>query len=436
MGTGSVCGDLELCPETEACDDGFTDACGSCNADCSGSGTGSSCGDMEICPETEVCDGVVFVDDSCEGRGFTAGTLSCIDTCTVVSDSSCIAAQYPTVAGELVITELMPEPDALSDGEGEWLELHNPNDEAAYLGGCTLTDGGTEIVTLASDLVVEPGVFLGLSRGAEPGFREDVLYGDALDLATEDTVRLECPVGADSLVVSEVVYSAANGFSVEAGKSLALDPEAYLDPDPAVRFASGIDGASWCAGFEPYSLLGDLGSPQAPNPSCFPPSLLFSEYVEGDSQGDLKALEIVNQGDGPLPLAGCALEIYGNGVSTMPVVYDFPDVELPSLDVFVVCGQFSAGEPFCDGDGRFNFDGNDAIALVCPGWLIDVIGQIGQNPGTAWSGGGVSTANQTLRRKCTVTVGDSNGNDAFDPSLEWDSAGADDVSNLGVYHCP
>ena len=34
-------------PELEACDDGFTDACGTCNADCSGAGTGATCGDSE-----------------------------------------------------------------------------------------------------------------------------------------------------------------------------------------------------------------------------------------------------------------------------------------------------------------------------------------------------------------------------------------------------
>ena len=86
-GTGSSCGDTEICPEFEACDDGaetvqcnsdcslavcgdslinatagescddgFTDACGSCNADCTAPGTGSSCGDGDFCPETESCD--------------------------------------------------------------------------------------------------------------------------------------------------------------------------------------------------------------------------------------------------------------------------------------------------------------------------------------------------------------------------------------------
>jgi len=55
-GTGSTCGDSSVCPETETCDDGFADACGSCNATCDGAGTGSTCGDGITCPETEACD--------------------------------------------------------------------------------------------------------------------------------------------------------------------------------------------------------------------------------------------------------------------------------------------------------------------------------------------------------------------------------------------
>ena len=55
-GTGSVCGDKVVCPETETCDDGFADDCGTCNATCTGPGTGSVCGDGHVCPETEACD--------------------------------------------------------------------------------------------------------------------------------------------------------------------------------------------------------------------------------------------------------------------------------------------------------------------------------------------------------------------------------------------
>ena len=55
-GTGSVCGDGFRCPETEVCDDGGTNDCGPCNATCTAPGTGSTCSDDVVCPDTEACD--------------------------------------------------------------------------------------------------------------------------------------------------------------------------------------------------------------------------------------------------------------------------------------------------------------------------------------------------------------------------------------------
>ena len=48
-----VCGDGIVQPLFEVCDDGFTDACGTCNADCTG-GTGAVCGDGDVCPESRL----------------------------------------------------------------------------------------------------------------------------------------------------------------------------------------------------------------------------------------------------------------------------------------------------------------------------------------------------------------------------------------------
>ena len=65
------CGDGAHCPEFEFCDDGFLDACGTCNVDCTASGDGATCGDSVICPETELCD-----------DGYADDCGSCNSTCT------------------------------------------------------------------------------------------------------------------------------------------------------------------------------------------------------------------------------------------------------------------------------------------------------------------------------------------------------------------
>ena len=110
-------------------------------------------------------------------------------------------------------------------------------------------------------------------------------------------------------------------------------------------------------------------------------------------------------------------------------------------DVFVACHASiaAATRPLCDvlitGGGAVNFNGNDAIDLVCAGTTLDVFGRIGQDPGSAWMGGGLSTVDRTLRRQCTVTAGDPNGTDAFDPSVQWTGFPQNTFDGLGA-HCP
>ncbi len=87
-----------------------------------------------------------------------------------------------------------------------------------------------------------------------------------------------------------------------------------------------------------------------------------------------------------------------------------------------------------NGAGWFNKD--DAIALRkggASGTIVHVIGQIGVDPGTEWGSGLTSTADNTLRRKSSLTTGDPNPNHAFDPSAQWDGFATDTFSGLGSH---
>ena len=52
------------------------------------------------------------------------------------------------------------------------------------------------------------------------------------------------------------------------------------------------------------------------------------------------------------------------------------------------------------------FNGDDAVVLRKGTTILDVIGQIGVDPGTEWGTGLTSTADNTLRRKASVEAGD------------------------------
>lgn len=144
----------------------------------------------------------------------------------------------------------------------------------------------------------------------------------------------------------------------------------------------------------------------------------FSEYVEGSSNN--KALEIANTGPGSLDLSQCEVLRYSNG-STQGVSIALSGT-LAAGQVHVICNNRfdSSNLNLCDQtDSNINFNGDDAVELRCNGTTRDVIGQIGTDPGSAWTGNGVSTQNATLCRKSNVSSGDTNGSDAFDPSVQW-----------------
>ena len=77
-----------------------------------------------------------------------------------------------------------------------------------------------------------------------------------------------------------------------------------------------------------------------------------------------------------------------------------------------------------------NFNGNDALELIRSGAIVDSIGQVGFDPGEAWSNNGVSTLNMTLKRKTSVSSGRTSSTSAFDPSLEWDGYAQDTTIGL------
>ena len=65
--------------------------------------------------------------------------------------------------------------------------------------------------------------------------------------------------------------------------------------------------------------------------------------------------------------------------------------------------------------------------------MLDVIGQIGSDPGSQWGTGLTSTADNTLRRKADICAGDPVGSDAFDPAVEWDGFANDTFDGLGAH---
>jgi cysteine-rich repeat protein len=172
--------------------------------------------------------------------------------------------------------------------------------------------------------------------------------------------------------------------------------------------------------------------------TCIVETLFFSEYVEGTSNN--KALEIRNPFTTAVNLAtsNCQIRAYFNGNVTSTNLTLTGTIG--ANDVYLVCNSLinAAVTPNCDQlvvGGATNFNGDDALELVCGGTTLDVIGQIGFDPGTNWGAGLTSTVDHTLRRKCAITNGDTVGTDVFDPATEWGGFAVDTFGDLGLPGC-
>ena len=162
------------------------------------------------------------------------------------------------------------------------------------------------------------------------------------------------------------------------------------------------------------------------------PDLFISEYAEGTASN--KALELYNPTAAVIDLSIYTVKLFSNGASTASSSLKLSGtlgagqalvlVNGASIASFQIAGSVVA-------NSVINFNGDDSLTLEKSGVVIDRIGQVGVDPGAEWAANGVSTLNQTLRRKAGITAGDSAFAAVFDPSVQWDGFAADTADNLG-----
>jgi hypothetical protein len=169
-------------------------------------------------------------------------------------------------------------------------------------------------------------------------------------------------------------------------------------------------------------------------------SLFFSEYIEGSSFN--KALEIFNNSGQAVDLSDFRIEFYPNGGSTATNIA--LSGTLAVGDVFVASNNNAAVDATIVAasdlrSGSVNHNGDDAYLLrrISDNAVFDMFGVVGTDPGTAWVDGTHSSADQTLRRKSTVTAGNPVGlNPITNLGGEWDSFPIDTFDGLGTHGGP
>lgn len=155
--------------------------------------------------------------------------------------------------------------------------------------------------------------------------------------------------------------------------------------------------------------------------------LYFSKYGEGSSNN--KFLEIYNGTNAAIDLAEYSVELYANGATAATNTQTFPAGTMLAVgDVYVLRNSGSALAAIAAAaditSSTCNFNGDDAIVLKKTGVIIDVIGDVGTDPGTFWAVGSTTdgTLNHTLIRKLSVCSPNPVNLSSFgtdDASSEW-----------------
>ncbi len=161
---------------------------------------------------------------------------------------------------------------------------------------------------------------------------------------------------------------------------------------------------------------------------------IISQYVETNSGTTPKGVEIWNNTGGTLDFSVNNLMIQ-KGVNGNP----------PSNDVTVSSGTLASGAVMVIGtsdmgtyltnnnlsgvsyvDESFTFNGDDALVVIFGTDTTDIFGVPGTDPGSAWSGNSVSTANQNIQLIPGLTTGITTVANAWsDPSTRFETESTD-----------
>lgn len=336
--------------------------------------------------------------------------------------------------GDLVLTEIMANPNFLADSLGEWLEVYNPGPAPIDLRGWCLTDDSSQLVVLDADAPIEvaPQSYAVLGNNADTSTNGGIeLIHDWTENGTytlsspTDAVRLVAP---DGILIDEVVYGGGVEWINPIGASLEL-AEGLLGDD-VNDSAAAWEVATCLIGGSGATFNTDRGTPGSAPGVCANSAVpdgtgevVFNEVMQNPSQVldangewfevlNTTAAEIDLAGwqiglgsssfvvEGPLPVPAGGVQLFArNGDPAanggLPAAYDYPDT------LFLGNGSQSLSIADAEGalvcllsydNGATYPDPNGASMSLDPG-SADLVGA---TDGTQWCEGSTAYGNGDL----------------------------------------
>jgi len=248
---GNCTGQLVCTTEGDAtsCNAPAENACGLCGGP-TVNGLGDACAGAAACPGIEVC--------NTAGNGTVCDCNPQPGECR---DTGVFRPVVAPVAGDLVITELMPNPSG-NDNLQEWFEVEVVNDvdlnqlELDRVGDTRASD----VIAAVDCIRVTAGTRLVFARSADPAFNGGLPQVDGLFTFALVAGSVASP-GDIRLVANGNLVDAVTWTSSPSAKSLQLDPD-LVDP------VANDNQSNFCNATTTYNGGADLGTPGGLNGQC------------------------------------------------------------------------------------------------------------------------------------------------------------------------
>ncbi|MBX3155886.1 MAG: lamin tail domain-containing protein [Deltaproteobacteria bacterium] len=238
------------------------------------------------------------------------------------NDNGTMREIVPPKEGELVITEIMAKPTAVSATVGQWFEVKALADvDLNGLGLDRANDNNIapEVLTSPNCMRVTAGSYVVFARSSDP-----LMNGGLTTAGTFKFTLNPTTVTPDvRLLHGATIIDAVTWTTSTSGASLSLDPdftEATANDDPA----------NFCNGTAPYNMSGastDRGTPGAANPKC----ALVPQAGQCIANGVLRA--VVKPAAGQLVITEFLANPAGTGTDATQEWFEITNTGATAFDV-------------------------------------------------------------------------------------------------------
>ncbi len=220
-------------------------------------------GTVEGDDPSSVAEGIITISGVDEGTNFTVtftgdvSDSSCDFTRSITSPA-CVGGVVCGNYGDIIITEIMQNPSAVTDANGEWFEVYNTTGSPINMQGWIIKDeasAGEEFVISALTVPANGYAVFGVNAdmGTNGGVSVDYEYSDVSLGNGADGLIIEC----NSTVIDQVIWDGGTDFPDPNGASMELSLTTYDADDNDL-------GANWGEGTSTYG-AGDTGTPGSDN---------------------------------------------------------------------------------------------------------------------------------------------------------------------------